>query len=150
MLLPGDNAPDFTLPDFNNNDVKLSSFRGQKVILYFYPKDDTPGCTQEACDFTQLRNNIKKKNAVVIGISQDAVKTHLKFIQKYELRVTLLSDPDAKVIKSYGAWGEKMRFGNKYEGILRTTFLINEEGEITNVWENVKVDGHSMEVYEYL
>ena len=150
MLLPGDKAPDFTLPDANGNDVRLSSLRGQKVILYFYPKDDTPGCTQEACDFTQLRNNIKKKNAVVLGISRDAPRAHAKFIKKYELRVPLLSDQDGKVVKAYGAWGEKDRFGKKYEGIVRTTFLINEEGEITNVWENVKVDGHSMEVYEYL
>ncbi len=146
MLKIGDKAPDFTLPDAHETDVQLSSFAGKKVILYFYPKDDTPGCTQEASAFTELYDLIRKKNAIVLGVSKDSSQSHRNFMEKYGLRLTLLSDTQARVIKQYGAWGEKARFGNKTMGTLRKTFLIDENGLIAQIWDAVAVPGHAQDV----
>lgn len=142
MLKIGDKAPDFKLPDDTGKIISLKNFKGKKVILYFYPKDMTSGCTQQACDF---RDNIKKfvkKNAVVIGISADDIKSHQKFKQKYELPFTLLSDETKNVLEQYGVWKEKSMYGKKYMGIVRTTFIIDEKGKIEKIFENVKVNGH--------
>jgi peroxiredoxin Q/BCP len=142
MLKIGDKAPDFKLPDDTGKIISLKNFKGKKVILYFYPKDMTSGCTQQACDF---RDNIKKfvkKNAVVIGISADDIKSHQKFKQKYELPFTLLSDETKNVLEQYGVWKEKSMYGKKYMGIARTTFIIDEKGKIEKIFENVKVNGH--------
>lgn len=147
MLKVGDKAPDFKLLNDKGEEVSLSQFAGKKeVVLYFYPKDNTPGCTTEACSF---RDNIPKftsKNAVILGISPDSVKSHQGFIQKQKLNFNLLSDPESKVAKAYGAWGEKSMYGKKYMGILRTTFLIGKDGKIKKVFEKVKPEGHAQEV----
>lgn len=147
MLKSGDKAPDFKLLNDKGEEVSLSQFLGKKeVVLYFYPKDNTPGCTTEACSF---RDNIPKftsKNAVILGISPDSVKSHQGFIQKQKLNFNLLSDPESKVAKAYGAWGEKSMYGKKYMGILRTTFLIGKDGKIKKVFEKVKPEGHAQEV----
>lgn len=147
MLKSGDKAPDFKLLNDKGEEVSLSQFLGKKeVVLYFYPKDNTPGCTTEACSF---RDNIPKftsKNAVILGISPDSVKSHQGFIQKQKLNFNLLSDPEGKVAKAYGAWGEKSMYGKKYMGILRTTFLIGKDGKIKKVFEKVKPEGHAQEV----
>ena len=146
MLKPGQTAPDFELESHSGESVRLSSFRGSKVILYFYPKDDTSGCTAEACEFRDRIDVIADQNAVVLGISPDGVESHQKFRVKYDLRFTLLADPDHEVAEAYGAWGEKKRYGRTYEGILRTTFVIDEAGKIERVFENVKPKGHGDEV----
>jgi len=147
MLKVGDKAPDFKLLNDKGEEVSLSQFAGKKeVVLYFYPKDNTPGCTTEACSF---RDNIPKftsKSAVILGISPDSVKSHQGFIQKQKLNFNLLSDPEGKVAKAYGAWGEKSMYGKKYMGILRTTFLIGKDGKIKKVFEKVKPEGHAQEV----
>lgn len=142
MLKPGDKAPDFNLPADDGKTYSLKNFKGKKLILYFYPKDDTDGCTKEACAF---RDNIKKfenKNTVVIGVSKDDINSHKKFRDKYKLNFPLISDENLDIIKKYGVWQEKSMFGNKYMGIVRTTFLINEKGIIEKIWEKVKVPGH--------
>jgi peroxiredoxin Q/BCP len=146
MLKPGQTAPDFELESHSGESVRLSSFRGSKVILYFYPKDDTSGCTAEACEFRDRIDVIADQNAVVLGISPDGVESHQKFRVKYDLPFTLLADPDHEVAEAYGAWGEKKRYGRTYEGILRTTFVIDEAGKIERVFENVKPKGHGDEV----
>lgn len=138
--LVGKKAPDFTLPDDQGRPVKLSSFRGKKVILYFYPKDDTPGCTTQACGFRDHYEEIQEKNAVVIGISRDNAASHVKFRTKYNLPFILLSDPDHKVIEKYGAWGEKVFMGNKSVGILRSHFVIDEQGKVVDAQVKVKAD----------
>lgn len=129
----GDKAPDFKLMDKDNNEVTLSQFRGKKVILYFYPKDNTPGCTKQACNFRDNYPQIVSKGAEVIGISKDSAKTHTNFATKHELPFILLSDPDAKVIEAYGVWEEKKMYGKTFLGIERTTFLIDEEGIIVDI-----------------
>lgn len=129
----GDKAPDFKLMDKDNNEVTLSQFRGKKVILYFYPKDNTPGCTKQACNFRDNYPQIVAKGAEVIGISKDSAKTHTNFATKYELPFILLSDPDAKVIEAYGVWKEKKMYGKTFLGTERTTFLIDEEGIIVDI-----------------
>ncbi len=136
--LVGKKAPDFTLMDENGKPVKLSSFRGQKVILYFYPKDDTPGCTAQACGFRDQYVDIQEKNGVVIGISPDDAKSHQKFRTKYNLPFILLSDPDHAVAEKYGAWGEKSYMGRQYEGIIRSHFVIDETGKVVDAQVNVK------------
>jgi len=145
-----DTAPDFNLIADDGKSVSLKDFRGKKVILYFYPKDMTSGCTAEACDFRDNIKKIEKKNTVVIGISADDTKSHTKFKTKYALPFTLLSDPTHKMLKDYGVWQEKSMYGRKFMGIVRTTFIIDEKGKIKNVFEKVKVTGHIDEVLEIL
>jgi len=142
MLEEGKKAPAFTLASSEGDKVSLADFKGKKVILYFYPKDDTPGCTREAEGFRSALPKIKKKNAVVLGVSRDSVESHCKFIDKYDLNFPLLSDPDGKVLRAYGAWGEKNMYGKKTEGVLRTTVIIDGEGKVEKVFPRVKVDGH--------
>jgi peroxiredoxin Q/BCP len=138
----GDKAPDFTLSTDGNGKVALSKLRGQKVVLYFYPKDDTSGCTAEACGFRDSFPKFGKVEAAVIGISKDSVASHDKFKKKYELPFTLASDADGKVCEAYGVWVEKSMYGRKYMGIERATFLIDEKGVVRGVWHKVKVPGH--------
>jgi thioredoxin-dependent peroxiredoxin len=138
----GDKAPDFTLATDGNGKVTLSKLRGQKVVLYFYPKDDTSGCTAEACGFRDSFPKFGKVEAVVIGISKDSVAAHDKFKKKYELPFILGSDVEGKVCESYGVWVEKSMYGRKYMGIERATFLIDEKGVVRGVWRKVKVPGH--------
>jgi len=138
----GDKAPDFTLPTDGNGKVSLSKLRGQKVVLYFYPKDDTSGCTAEACGFRDSLPKFDKVEAAVIGLSRDPVSAHDKFKKKYELPFTLASDEDGKVCERYGVWVEKSMYGRKYMGIERSTFLIDEKGVVRGVWRKVKVPGH--------
>lgn len=137
-----DPAPDFDLPDGDGGRVRLSDLRGKKVVLYFYPKDMTPGCTQEACDFRDRYQQILETGAVLLGVSPDSPKRHKTFAGKYELPFPLLSDEDSAVATAYGVWKEKSLYGRKFMGIERTTFLIDEEGRIAKVWPKVKVAGH--------
>jgi peroxiredoxin Q/BCP len=140
---PGKLAPDFTLPTDGGGKVKLSELKGRKAVVYFYPKDDTSGCTLEAVTFTSLAPEFEKAGTVVIGISPDSAKLHDRFKQKHELGVILAADEDRKVIEAYGVWGEKSMYGRKYMGVLRTTFLIGPDRTVAQVWENVKVKGHA-------
>ena len=142
----GDSAPAFTLPTDGNTEITLSDYQGQKVILYFYPKDDTPGCTKESCSFNENLSALNQLNTNVIGISKCSVKKHEKFKAKYNLNFPLASDEDNTVCEAYGTWGEKSMFGKKYMGIERTTFLIDENGKIAHIWHKVKVDGHVEDV----
>jgi peroxiredoxin Q/BCP len=146
MLEEGTQAPDFTLPDENGTEVSLSQFRGKKVVIYFYPKDDTPGCTKEACNFRDNYDAILEKGAVVLGVSADSQKSHQKFKSKYELPFFLLSDPDKAMIQQYGAWGEKKMYGKTYEGVIRSTYVIDEDGKIAKVFPTVKPAEHGAEV----
>lgn len=138
MLEVGTKAPDFTLQDQDGKDVSLSDFKGKKVILYFYPKDNTSGCTKQACAFKELYPDFMEKDAIVLGVSKDSVASHKKFQEKYELPFELLSDPDHKVIEQYDVWKEKSMYGKKYMGIVRSTYLIDEEGNIEKALEKVK------------
>lgn len=142
----GDKAPDFTLPIDGGGTVSLKDYRGKPVVLYFYPKDDTPGCTLEACAFRDKLPDFSKVKAEVIGISRDSVASHDKFKAKYKLPFPLASDPEGKVCEAYGAWAQKSMFGKKYMGIVRSTFLIDGKGIIRGIWRNVKVPGHAKEV----
>jgi thioredoxin-dependent peroxiredoxin len=142
----GDKAPDFTLPDAAGNAVALSDFRGRKVVLYFYPKDDTPGCTTEACGFRDANDRIASRNALVVGVSPDPAESHRRFVERLGLPFLLLSDPDHAVAEAYGAWGEKMLRGKATVGILRSTFIIDEQGRIARVFRKVTPDGHAEEV----
>lgn len=146
MLEEGSKAPAFTLADESGTSVSLSQFAGKKVVVYFYPKDDTPGCTTEACGFRDNYNAILAKGAVVIGISADSEKSHAKFKSKYELPFYLLADPEKTTIQAFGAWGEKKMYGKAYEGILRSTFVIDEKGVVTKVFPEVKPADHAQEV----
>jgi peroxiredoxin Q/BCP len=150
MLKTGDRAPDFTLPSSNGNKVSLSDFKGKKVVLYFYPKDDTPGCTKEACSFRDDMDAFKRKKAVVLGVSADDLKSHQNFAQKYSLPFPLLSDVEKKVVSSYGVWKRKSLYGREFMGIERTTFLIDEKGYIQHIFPKVRVDGHTGELLEKL
>jgi peroxiredoxin Q/BCP len=142
----GDKAPDFTMPTDGGGSVTLSKLKGRKVVLYFYPKDDTSGCTAEACGFRDSFPNFRKIDAAVIGISRDSVAAHDKFKKKYELPFTLAADTDGKVTERYGVWVEKSMYGRKYMGIERATFLIDEKGVVRKEWHKVKVPGHVEEV----
>ena len=139
MISINDKAPEFNLLNENDEQISLADFAGQWLVLYFYPKDDTPGCTKEACDFTDALDEFKGLNASVVGVSADSIQSHQKFIQKYRLGITLLSDPDKIVHKAYGAWGLKKNYGKEYEGTIRSTFIINPEGIIADKWSNVRV-----------
>lgn len=150
MLKVGDKAPDFSVKDENGENIKLSDYKGKNVVLYFYPKDMTPGCTQEACSFQDNMAAFKKKNAVVLGVSKDNAASHQKFKEKYKLSFPLLADEDLSVIKAYGAWGERSLYGRKFMGIIRSTFVIGPDGKIRAVFPKVKVNGHEEEVLEAL
>lgn len=138
----GDPAPDFTLPTDGGGTVSLATLRGKKVVLYFYPKDDTSGCTKEACGFRDALPDFSKTTATVIGVSKDSVRAHDKFKAKYSLPFILASDENADTCERYGVWAEKSMYGRKYMGIERTTFLIDEKGVIRGIWPKVKIDGH--------
>lgn len=148
MLSVGDKAPQFALNDADGNKVKLSDFKGKKVVLYFYPKDLTPGCTVEACAFRDDIGPLKKLGAVVLGVSADDEKKHQKFRDKHDLNFPLLADVNHEVSDQYGTWQEKSMYGRKYWGIARVTYIIDEKGKIAHVWPKVKVDGHSKEVID--
>ena len=150
MLTVGDPAPAFTLRSGDGQTVRLSDLRGQWVILYFYPKDDTPGCTKEACAFQAVRSQVSRQHAVVLGVSRDALASHQRFAQKYHLTFPLLSDPDASACKAYGVYTQKSMYGRTYWGIARTTFLIDPQGRIAAVFPKVTVDGHIEAVLETL
>ena len=149
-LAEGDAAPDFTLNDKDGIPVSLSGYRGKWVVLYFYPRDNTSGCTTEAKDFSALLPQFEKKDAVIIGISADSETSHAKFITKHELTVTLLSDPDHQALEAYGVWQKKKMAGREYMGIVRTSFLIDPQGIIRQVWNKVKVKAHAEAVHETL
>lgn len=149
-LEEGQRAPDFTLVSSDGEKVKLSSFRGKKVVLYFCPRDDTPGCTREACEFRDGLARLRRRGAVVLGMSTDPVSSHEKFAGKYGLNFPLLADTEKKVVRMYGAWQEKNMYGKKSMGIVRSTFLIDEDGEIFRIFPRVRVDGHFEEVLEAL
>jgi peroxiredoxin Q/BCP len=142
----GSKAPDFSLPNKDNKDVSLKDFKGKYVILYFYPKDNTPACTTEAIGFTGILPALQKLDAIVIGISPDSPESHAKFIEKKNLKVILLSDVDKKVIKEYGKWGKKKFREKEYMGVIRSTFLIDPEGIIVHIWPKVSVKGHPEDV----
>ncbi len=146
----GDLAPDFALSDESGRTVRLWDFRGQKVVLYFYPKDNTPGCTREACAFRDALGRIWRRGAVVLGVSTDSAESHRKFKQKYQLNFPLLADTERKVVSDYGTWKEKSMYGRKTMGIERTTFIIDPQGRITHIFPRVKVDGHAEQVLEAL
>lgn len=143
-------APDFELPSSKGKNIRLSNFRGKKVVLYFYPKDDTPGCTTEACSFRDNLPKFENLDAIILGVSKDSLDSHQKFIKKYGLNFTLLSDQDLKAHNLYGTWKEKNLYGKKYMGTERSTFVIDEKGKITKAFRKVKVDGHEKEVLHAL
>lgn len=145
-LKPGDPAPDFVAATNGGGEVKLADFKGRNVVLYFYPKDDTSGCTKEACAFRDRYSAFEKKGVAVLGVSPDPVKSHDKFVKKYQLPFTLLADEDKKIVQAYGVWGEKSFMGRKYMGTYRVTFLIGPNGRIKKVWPEVKPDEHADEV----
>ncbi len=150
MLTVGQKAPDFTLNDQFGNQVSLSDFLGKKVVVYFYPKDNTPGCTRQACAFAGAYEQFKQKDVVVIGISKDSVSSHVKFAEKYNLPFILLSDPDRTAIEPFGAWAEKKLYGKLGFGIVRCTFIIDEQGIVTHVMPKVKPDTNAAEILAML
>jgi thioredoxin-dependent peroxiredoxin len=150
MIKIGQKAPDFQLPSGDGKTLSLKDFTGKKIVLYFYPKDDTSGCTKEACSFESNKSAIKKNGAVVIGVSADSVSSHAKFAEKYGLTFPLLSDEKKDLINAYGVWKEKSMYGRKYFGIERTTVVIDEKGIVQHIFNKVKVDGHTDEVLAVL
>ena len=146
----GQKAPAFTLTSDSGEKVKLSDLKGKPVVLYFYPRDDTPGCTREACAFRDASKELKKLGATVLGVSPDTVESHVKFRDKFELNFPLLADPDHKVAEKYGAWREKVQYGKKRMGIQRSTFVIGPDGKVAKMWKSVKVDGHDAHVLKAL
>jgi len=148
MLKEGTTAPAFKTTDQNGESVSLKDLRGQKVVLYFYPKDDTPGCTKEACSFRDAYSKFKKHDITVLGVSPDKEASHKKFVTKYQLPFTLLADTDHSIADAYGVWGEKKFMGRTYMGVHRTTFLIDEKGKIRKIFEKVKPEDHASEVLE--
>ncbi|MBR6767014.1 MAG: thioredoxin-dependent thiol peroxidase [Clostridia bacterium] len=150
MLETGVKAPGFTLKDKDGKDVSLSDFLGKKVVLYFYPRDNTPGCTRQACAFAQSYDAFRADDVVVIGVSKDSVASHVKFSEKYELPFVLLSDPELQAIQAYGVWQEKKNYGKVSMGVVRSTFVIDENGMIEKVMPKVKPDTNAAEILEYL
>ena len=150
MLEKGMKAPEFTLEDQNGNQVSLKDFRGRKVVLYFYPKDNTPGCTLQACAFAKAYDGFRNKNIAVIGVSKDSAASHAKFAEKYELPFILLSDPEHKVIEEYGVWQEKKLYGKVSMGVVRSTYIIDEEGMVEKVMPKVKPDTNAAEILSAL
>ncbi len=148
MIKVGDKAPEFKLKNQSDQDIALEDFRGKWVALYFYPKDSTPGCTVEACEFELLRIALEQNNAVILGVSRDSTSSHQKFAGKHDLKFSLLSDPDHEVIEAYGAWVEKSMFGKKYMGISRDTILINPEGKVHKIYRKVKPADNAKEILE--
>jgi thioredoxin-dependent peroxiredoxin len=146
MAKIGERAPEFTLQDAEGNSVSLADFRGKKVVLYFYPKDDTPGCTQESCEFRDSREAFAGVGTIILGVSPDGVESHRKFRDKFDLPFPLLADPERQAIEAYGVWKEKNMYGKKYMGVERSTFLIDEEGILVEEKRKVKVDGHVAEM----
>jgi thioredoxin-dependent peroxiredoxin len=147
-LEAGDKAPAFTLPDQDENKVSLKDFKGRPVVVYFYPADDTPGCTKEACQFNDNLRAFDRAGVTVLGISPDGAAKHIRFREKYGLKFPLLSDPDHGVMEAYGAWGEKTLYGKKSLGVIRSTFLVGSTGKIERAWYNVRADGHAEKVLE--
>lgn len=139
MIKIGIKAPDFKLPNQNDKTVTMKDYKGKWVVLYFYPKDNTSGCTKEACDFTDSIKSYEKLNAIVLGVSPDSTESHRIFTKKYNLKIDLLSDPDKKVHREYGAWSKKKNYGKEYEGVIRSTYIISPDGKIADMWNNVKV-----------
>ena len=150
MLEVGTKAPDFTLKNQEGQEVSLSQFAGKRVVLYFYPRDNTPGCTRQACGFAQNYEGFNQRDVVVIGVSKDSVASHLKFAQKYELPFVLLSDPDLEAIQAYGVWQEKKLYGKVSMGVVRTTYIIDPQGVIEKVMSKVKPDTNAAEILAYL
>ena len=150
MLKIGDKAPSFTLSTGEGKSMKLGDLNGKKVILYFYPKDNTSGCTREACSFQENLAAVKRKGSIVLGVSADSMESHAKFASKYDLTFPLLSDEKREVLKAYGVWKEKSMYGRKFMGIERTTLIIDEQGIITHIFPKVRVDGHVEEVLKAL
>lgn len=150
MLEAGVKAPEFCLPNQDEVEICLRDFQGKWVVLYFYPKDNTPGCTTEACDFTDEQPNFKELDAVILGVSPDSTKKHQNFIAKKDLKITLLADEEKKVATLYDVWKMKKNYGREYMGIVRTTFLIDPKGKIAKIWNNVRVKGHVEKVKEEL
>jgi peroxiredoxin Q/BCP len=148
ILKVGDKAPDFKSIDQDDKPISLADYKGKKVILYFYPKDNTPGCTDEACSLRDGYSELLNKGYDVIGVSADSAKSHLGFIKKHNLPFRLISDPEKKVIQAYGAWGEKKMYGKSYEGIIRTTFVISADGKIENIIEKVKTKDHATQILQ--
>ena len=149
-LKAGDPAPEFNLKNQGESPIRLSDFKGKWAVLYFYPKDNTPGCTIEALDFTKYSKDFEKMNAVVLGVSPDSCHSHSKFVKDKKLTINLLSDPDHGMLETYGVWQKKQFMGKSYMGVVRTTFLIDPDGKIAQVWNNVKADGHAQAVKEKL
>lgn len=149
-LNPGDRAPDFSLPDQDGKEVSLASLKGKWIILYFYPKDNTPGCTLEGKEFTEIRQDVENLGGVMLGVSPDSQESHCKFRDKHGLGVTLLSDVDRNVMDAYGAWKLKKNYGREYLGVVRSTFLIDPKGRLARVWSNVKARGHAARVLDVL
>ncbi|PWL87665.1 MAG: thioredoxin-dependent thiol peroxidase [Escherichia coli] len=150
MLTEGTVAPEIVLKDKNSNEVKLSDFKGQKVVVYFYPKDNTPGCTRQACAFSNNFSKFEELNVKVIGISKDSEASHIRFADKYDLPFVLLSDPELKAIKDYDVWQEKKMYGKTSFGVVRSTYLIDENGVIEKVWKKAKPDTNAEEIIEYI
>lgn len=146
MLKPGDKAPDFSAPNENGEILTLQQFKGKKLVLYFYPKDDTPGCTAEACSLRDHYSRFLKKGYAILGVSPDSEKKHQKFIEKYNLPFSLLADPEANILKAYGVWGLKKFMGKEYMGVLRTTFIIDEKGHIERVIDKVDTKEHADQI----
>ncbi len=149
-LTEGEKAPDLCLPDQNENKICLKDLKGKWIVLYFYPKDNTSGCTKEAQDFTALKSDFETENALILGVSKDSVQSHIKFIEKKDLGITLLSDEDTSVHQKYNVWRTKKNYGKEYLGTVRSTFLIDTEGNIAKIWDNVKTKGHAEKVLETL
>ena len=150
MIKEGDRAPDFQSTATDGTTIALKDLKGKNVVLYFYPKDDTPGCTVEACAFRDSYKAIEKLNTVVLGVSPDNVKSHVKFTEKFQLPFPLLADEDKKICQDYGVWVEKSMYAKKYMGVVRTTFVINKDGKIAKIFEKVKPEGHNQEVIDFL
>jgi peroxiredoxin Q/BCP len=150
LLEPGDKAPDFKTTDQDGKSVALKDFAGKKVVLYFYPKDDTPGCTKEACAFRDGFSDFKKRKIEVLGVSVDDEKSHKKFAEKFDLPFRLLADTQKKIVQDYGAWGDKFLYGKLFKGIQRVTYLIDENGKIAAVWQKVKPEEHASEILEFV
>lgn len=148
MLKKGDVAPHFQGKDQHGNEVSLAQFRGKKLVIYFYPKDDTPGCTKEACNLRDNYNELLSKGFAVVGVSPDNEESHKKFASKYNLPFPLIADPELGIIKAYGAWGKKSMYGKEYEGLLRTTFVVDENGVVEQVIQKVKTDDHANQIFK--